>query len=121
MKLWKPIGTERVSKDGYLERKINNDLPLQARWRAVHLLVWEAANGPVPPGFAVCFKNRDKADIRLENLELITRRALMARNTVHNLPPALAQTIQLLGALNRELRRRTDDAKQDRGPSEPSV
>lgn len=26
VKLWKPIGTERISKDGYLERKVNNDL-----------------------------------------------------------------------------------------------
>src|SRR5690606_8509597 len=24
-----PIGAERVSKDGYLERKVNNDLPFQ--------------------------------------------------------------------------------------------
>lgn len=36
--LYKPIGTERLSKDGYLERKVNDNLPLQARWRAVHLM-----------------------------------------------------------------------------------
>jgi hypothetical protein len=29
VKLYKPIGTERVSKDGYTERKINDGLPLQ--------------------------------------------------------------------------------------------
>jgi hypothetical protein len=121
VKLWKPIGTERISKDGYLERKINNDLPLQARWRAVHLLVWEAANGPVPPGFAVCFKNGDKTDIRLDNLELVSRRDLMARNTVHNLPAPLPQTIQLLGALKRQIRRRTEHAEQDRGFAESPI
>jgi hypothetical protein len=112
LRLWKPIGTERVSKDGYLERKINNDLPLQRRWRAVHLILWESVHGPVPKSHAVAFRNGDKADIRLDNLELITRRALMARNTIHNLPEPLARTVQLLGALNRQIRRRTHGAAQ---------
>lgn len=48
--LYKPIGTERTSADGYLERKIHDGLPLQSRWRAVHLIRWEAEFGPVPDG-----------------------------------------------------------------------
>jgi len=107
VKLWKPIGTERLSKDGYLERKVNDDLPLQRRWRAVHLCVWEAAHGPVPAGHAIVFRNGDKSDVRLDNLESITRAALMARNSVHNLPKPLALAVQLLGALTRQVRRRT--------------
>lgn len=114
LKLWKPIGTERVSKDGYLERKINDDLPLQRRWRAVHLILWESTNGSVPRGHAVAFRNGDKGDIRLDNLDLITRRALMARNTVHNYPKPLAQAVQLLGALRGQIRRKTNGTKQDR-------
>lgn len=106
VRLYKPIGTERVSKDGYLERKTNDGLPLQKRWRAVHLLVWEAAHGPLPRGHAVVFKNGDKKDIRLDNLECITRAELMLRNTVHRLPKPLAQTVQLLGALRRKINRK---------------
>jgi hypothetical protein len=106
VRLYKPIGTERISKDGYLERKVNDGLPLQARWRAVHLLVWEAAHGPLPEGHAIAFKNGDKRDVRLDNLECISRRDLMARNTVHNLPKPLAQTVQLLGALRRQINRK---------------
>lgn len=112
VKLWKPIGTERISKDGYRERKINNDLPLQARWRAVHLLVWEEAHGPLPAGHAIVFLNGDKTDVRLDNLACITRAELMARNSVHNYPAPIAQTVQLLGALNRQIRRRTGHAEQ---------
>ena len=70
-----------------------------------------------PPGHEVIFRNGDPRDIRLENLECITRRALMARNSVHNLPKPLAQTVQLLGALNRQIRRRSRDAEQDRRPA----
>jgi len=122
-KLWKPIGTERISKDGYLERKVNNNLPLQRRWRAVHLILWEQANGPLPPGHAVAFKNGDKLDRRLENLELITRAELMRRNTIHNLPPELKDTIQLAGRLKRAIRKRAKaNGEESAGrPAESSV
>lgn len=112
----KPIGTERVSRDGYLERKVNNDLPLQRRWRAVHLLVWESANGPLPKGHAIAFINGNKADIRLENLQLVTRAELMRRNTLHRYPKEIARAIQLVGALNRKINRRTRE-EQDRRPA----
>ena len=117
--LYKPIGAERVSKDGYLERKVNDDLPLQRRWRAVHLVLWEATHGPVPKAHAIAFRNGDKRDIRLENLECISRRELMARNSVHTLPQPLRETVQLLGALNRQIRRRSRDGQenQDQRPA----
>lgn len=51
--LYKPIGTERLSKCGYLERKVNDALPLNRRWRAVHLINWEAVHGPIPKGHAL--------------------------------------------------------------------
>lgn len=118
VRLYKPIGTERISKDGYRERKTNDNLPLQARWRAVHLLLWEATHGLVPDGHALAFLNGDKRDIRLDNLECISRAELMARNSVHNLPKPLAATIQLLGALNRQIRRKTrSHEEQDRRPA----
>lgn len=111
VRLYKPIGSERMSKDGYLQRKVNDDLPLQSRWRAVHLIVWEAAHGPLPKGHAIVFRNGDKADIRLDNFECITRRALMLRNSVHNLPEPLAAAVQLLGALHRQIRQRSTSAQ----------
>lgn len=49
-KLWQPIGTERIAKGGYIERKTNDDLPLRKRWEAVHRINWIAANGPIPDG-----------------------------------------------------------------------
>ena len=112
---YKPIGTERLSKDGYREVKIHDRLPLQSRWRAVHLVLWEAVHGPIPKAHALVFLNGDKTDVRLENLELVTRRALMLRNSVQNLPAPLPQAIQLLGALKRKIgrRERLDAQQQD--------
>jgi hypothetical protein len=113
VKLWKPIGTLRVTKDGYLSRKVNDGMPLQRRWRLEHLIVWEAVNGPVPKGHAVVFKNGDRKDVRLENLELWTRAALMKRNTVHNYPQPIPQLVQLRGALQRQINRRQGNGRKE--------
>ena len=112
----KPVGAERINADGYRDRKINNDLPFYRRWRAVHVLTWEAEHGPVPRGHLVAFANNDKTDIRLENLELRSRRDHMALNTVQNFPAPLKHAIQLLGAINRRINRRRSE-EQDRRPA----
>jgi len=106
VELYKPVGTERISKDGYLERKINDDMPFQRRWRAVHILLWEARNGPLPKGHAIVFKDGDKTHIDYDNLELITRADLMRRNTVHNYGPEIAAISQLKGAIQRQINKR---------------
>lgn len=76
VKLYKPIGTERVSKDGYIERKVNDDLPLQARWRAVHLIRWEEIHGPLPEGHALKCLDGDKANTAPDNWKCIPRAML---------------------------------------------
>jgi hypothetical protein len=53
---WVPIGTEAVSKDGYIKRKVRDDAPAgQSRhnWKFVHVIVWEEHHGPVPRGYAI--------------------------------------------------------------------
>lgn len=104
--IYRPIGSERISRDGYLERKIHDGLPMQSRWRAVHLLIWEAANGPIPPSHAIVFKDGNKQNIVLDNLEMITRQALMRRNSMHNYGPEIARLHQLQGAITRQINRR---------------
>lgn len=104
---WRPVGTEVVDDEGYRKRKIADDpVPSRRNWKFVHVLVWEAAHGPVPAGHTIAFKNGNNAEIRLDNLECISRGQLMARNTVHNLPKPVAQVVQLRGQLHRMIRRR---------------
>lgn len=109
---YRPIGSLRLSKDGYLERKVTDDHPVPARrWVGVHRLVWEQAHGPVPPGHAVVFKpgrrTTVEAEITLDRLECITRAELMRRNSYHTtLPPEVARLVQLRGALHRKINNR---------------
>jgi hypothetical protein len=102
---WRPIGNRRLV-DGYLYTKVSDQrcVPWTRNWKPTHVLLWEKHRGPVPAGHAVVFVNRDRMDIRLGNLELISRAELMRRNTIHNLPPQLKGAIHVLGQLNRRIR-----------------
>ena len=109
----KPIGATRLV-DGYVYRKVSAvPGPWTRNWKVEHVLVWERAHGPIPVRHCVIFINGNRRDIRLDNLTCISRRELMRRNTVHNLPAPLRQTVQLLGALRRQIRRRTHGEEQD--------
>lgn len=110
-----PIGSTRLI-EGYVYRKVSDvpNVPYTVNWKPEHVLVWQRAHGPVPPGHVIAFRNGDPADIQLDNLACLSRRELMARNSVHNLPAPLPQTIQLLGALRRQIRRKSHGQEQDR-------
>lgn len=107
---YQPIGTERISKDGYVERKVTDSHPTPARrWVGVHRLVWITAHGPVPRGCIVVFKpgahTTDADGITADKLECITRAENMKRNSYHNYPQPIPQLIQLRGALMRKINR----------------
>ena len=113
-----PIGSLRVTKDGYLQRKVNDTHPTPARrWVSVHTLLWEATHGPVPAGHVVVFRpgqlTTDIGAITLARLELLSRAQLMRRNSVHSkYPPELARLVQLRGALSRQINRKAKEATQ---------
>lgn len=106
-----PIGSHRLDKHGVLQRKISNQAGNNSkRWRGVHELVWIAANGPLPAGHIVVFKPGMKTnkveEITIDRVECISRSENMKRNTYHNYPPEIARTIQLIGAVNRQINKR---------------
>lgn len=96
------IGSERVSKDGYIEVKVDKT----KFWKLKHRIVWEEHYGEIPESHCVCFKDNDPLNCAIENLELISRAELLSRQTVHNLPPELKETVQLLGRLKRQINKK---------------
>lgn len=106
---WVPVGTEVVDTDGYRKRKVRDDAP-QARsyrnWKFVHVILWEEHNGPVPKGHAVVFKDGNRANVCIENLELLSRRELMRRNTIHNYPAPIKDAIRTNASLRRAIRKK---------------
>jgi hypothetical protein len=113
-----PLGSHRLSKDGYLERKVTDDPSIfpARRWIAVHRLVWEAAHGPIPKGHAVCFKAGQRTavweDITADRLECIPRAELARRNHPRERSPELAKLVQLKGAITRQVNRIAREAQE---------
>lgn len=112
---WVPVGTEVVDREGYRKRKVRDDAPRgQSRfnWRFVHNLKWEKHRGPIPKGHVIVFRNGDRSDIRIANLECIHRADLARRNTMWNrYPYEVARTIHHLGQFKRRLREHEEQAQ----------
>jgi hypothetical protein len=72
-----PVGTVLRKADGYLWKKIGEG---GRDWKQLHLLLWEEANGPVPKGHLVIFKDGNRQNCVLENLTMISQ----AENAVMN-------------------------------------
>lgn len=114
-----PIGTLRLSKDGYLERKVTDDRNIAParRWVGVHRLVWQAAHGPIPKSHAVVFLpgrfTNELEKLTLDRLELITRRELLRRNSYHtNYPTEVRSLVHLKGQITRQVNRINREATQ---------
>jgi hypothetical protein len=110
---WQPVGSERVNADGYRQIKMTDTGYPPKDWVMVHILLYEKHHGPVPKGHVIVFKDKNREHIEIENLECISRRDLMLRNTVHRLPKELVQVVQLKGALQRQINNRIRHEKQD--------
>jgi hypothetical protein len=106
---WLPIGSERINADGYRDRKVQDTGYTPRDWVGVHKLLWIEHHGEVPQGHAVVFRNGNKEDIRIENLELVARGELMRRNTIHRYPPELRQVIRLNGRLKKLISEKTEE------------
>lgn len=49
-------------------------------WKLLHKHLWEKENGPVPEGHCIWFKDGDRLNAKIENLELITMEESAKRN-----------------------------------------
>ena len=97
----RPVGSERVNKDGYIEIKIMEP----SRWSLKHRVVWEHNHGPIPKGCNIQFKDGNLRNCSIDNLYLISRsdqlkneNSLMARY-----PKDVQQLIRLRGSLKRQI------------------
>ena len=66
-----------------------------------HVWVWEQANGKVPKGFNIVFKDKNTMNCEIENLECISNAELMLRNTIQRYPRELKHVIRLTAKLNK--------------------
>ena len=72
----RPVGYERINKDGHIEVKVDGQRQMVYK----HRWVWEQHHGEIPKGMVVSFRNGIRTDCRIENLILLTRAELARLN-----------------------------------------
>ncbi len=75
------VGRESLRRDksGIVYKYICVEI---GQWIPLHTRNWELANGPIPKGYCLWFKDGDTMNCELENLELITRAENLSRNSL---------------------------------------
>lgn len=72
----RPVGSERISKDGYIEVKVAEP----NKWRLKQRVVYEEAKGKIPEGCPIIFLDGNKRNFDINNLRCITRSELLYLN-----------------------------------------
>lgn len=97
----KPVGSERIDKDGYIMVKVAEP----KKWKQKQRVVWEEAHGPIPNGYNIQFKDGNRQNVSLDNLYIISRsdqlkneNSMMARY-----PEELQKVIRAKGALKAQI------------------
>ena len=97
----RPVGSIRVDVDGYVQIKIAEG---KLQWRLLHRENWKKHHGKYPPpGCALLFKDGNKQNCDIENLELVTRKQLMALNSIQNYPEEIREVTHLRAVITRRI------------------
>lgn len=93
----KPVGYERINRDGYVEVKIKmrpSRPDCNDNFVPKHRLIWEKAYGPIPSDCVVIFKDGNRRNFDLSNLALVTKaeRLEMTRRGLFSTDADLTQT-----------------------------
>ena len=99
---WKPIGSTRLINKRYLQIKVS-DTRNPSDWQYVHVMNWEERFGPVPKGEVIIFRDGDPSNTEVSNLMLASRKLLMGKNSIANLPENLRRVIHLNAKLRRTI------------------
>lgn len=72
----RPVGSERVDRDGYTLVKVAEP----RTWELKHRVVWEEHHGKIPKNHVIIFMDGNKRNLDISNLTLITRNELKIMN-----------------------------------------
>ena len=102
-------------KDGIIVirhgHKNRNEKPYQwtrislGKWELLHRDIWMKANGKIPKGMIVVFKDGNTMNCVIENLELISFSENMRINSIYRFPQEVREVIRLTGKLKRKIKK----------------
>lgn len=88
------VGTEVLRSDGFIKVKVAQP----DKWVRKHVLVWEAANGPMPSKSCIMFLDRNRSNCDLSNLVLVSKTAnkIINKNKMFGADPVVNKTMAAL-------------------------
>lgn len=94
---YRPVGSERINVEGYIEVKVADP----SEWRSKNRHVWEINNGPIPKGFNVRFKDSDKLNCDINNLILVSDSESMYLTALgfNDAPAEVKDTLHLIAKI----------------------
>lgn len=110
-----PVGSLVRKSDGYWWRKIKDG---KRGWRQEHILIWEAANGPIKKGDRIIFLDSNVDNLELSNLARIDNAMLLElsrkglRFTDAGLTESGIHIVKLLTTINNRRTANNGDKKQ---------
>lgn len=72
----RPVGDERIDVDGYTYIKVSQP----NKWKLKHRVLWEEKYGAIPKGYNLIFADKNKQNLNLENLILVSDAELFIMN-----------------------------------------
>jgi hypothetical protein len=73
---YRPVGSERINKEGYLEVKI----AVPNKWELKHRYIYKKHYGDIPKGHNVIFADTDKTHFNIDNLILVSKSEMLILN-----------------------------------------
>ena len=73
---YKPVGTERFAKDGYIEVKVKDPNV----WELKHRYIYEKYHGKIPNGYNVIFADKNISNFDIDNLILVSKAEMLILN-----------------------------------------
>lgn len=94
---WKPVGSERVNVEGYIEIKIAEPNVYELK----HRVVWAEKYGPIDSKTIIRFIDNNRQNVALENLEAVTSKEhlILNKNNYKDLPNELKPTMKIIAKL----------------------
>lgn len=107
----RPVGSERILKDGYIEVKVAEP----NKWKLKQRLVYENHKGKIPKGSTIIFLDGNKLNFNIDNLKCVTRSELLYlnRNGLNNLNE-VTETGILMARLDSAKNKRKKELKEQK-------
>ena len=73
---YKPVGTERFAKDGYIKVKVKDP----NIWELKHRYIYKKHHGEIPNGYNVIFADKNISNFDIDNLMLVSKAEMLILN-----------------------------------------